>query len=175
MSFMTEVVREEHHLVRQQLDAMRALAGETESLRMDQIEVRVGEIYRFLSEDVIPHANAEDLTLYPRVARLLSSPRATATMSRDHVEIVLLTGELAALRPMLSSDAPRFNTLRRVLHALDAILRVHMAKEEEIYLPLLDRYLTDAEAADLFEQMEQAVLRARRRLLRRFPRGQPAA
>jgi len=37
--------------------------------------------------------------------------------------------------------------LRRVLYGLYAVVTVHFAKEEEVYLPILDARLTREEAA----------------------------
>jgi iron-sulfur cluster repair protein YtfE (RIC family) len=36
-------------------------------------------------------------------------------------------------------------------------VKVHFDKEEEVYLPLLDKRLTADEAGELFEQMEEAA------------------
>jgi iron-sulfur cluster repair protein YtfE (RIC family) len=54
--------------------------------------------------------------------------------------------------------------LRRVLYSLYALLKLHFAKEEEIYLPLLDIKLTAEEAHSMFEKMEAAAREAKERL-----------
>jgi hypothetical protein len=51
--------------------------------------------------------------------------------------------------------------LRRLLYGLYAIVTLHFAKEEEVYLPLLDRALSDDEAAAMFQSMEAAAAAAR--------------
>ena len=86
-------------------------------------------------------------------------------MSRDHVEIGRLIEELGSLRSHLGSKsvgASQEKALRRVLYGLSALVRVHFAKEEEIYLPILDARLTTEEAARMFEAMERAAQEARR-------------
>lgn len=45
----------------------------------------------FLHEQLIPHAKAEDVVLYPEVERVTGAPRAAATMRREHVEVERLT------------------------------------------------------------------------------------
>jgi iron-sulfur cluster repair protein YtfE (RIC family) len=50
--------------------------------------------------------------------------------------------------------------LRRILYGLYALVKLHFAKEEEIYLPLLDRRLSSEEGRDLFEAMEKEAARA---------------
>lgn len=44
-----------------------------------------------------------------------------------------------------------------MLYGLYAVIRLHFAKEEEIYLPLLDANLTPDDAADMFTTMQQAA------------------
>jgi hypothetical protein len=95
----------------------------------------------------------------------MGAPEATATMSRDHVEVGRLTDELAALREALigeTIDAAQARALRRTLYGLYALVKVHFAKEEEVYLPMLDARLAPDEARAMFEAMERAATEARR-------------
>jgi hemerythrin-like domain-containing protein len=87
---------------------------------------------RFLHDHVIPHARAEEDLLYPAVAEVLGTPQSTLTMARDHAEIGLLTGQLE--RALEENDEPM---TRRLLYGLYHVIKLHFAKEEEIYLPLL--------------------------------------
>jgi iron-sulfur cluster repair protein YtfE (RIC family) len=54
--------------------------------------------------------------------------------------------------------------LRRILYSLYTLLKLHLAKEEEIYLPLLETKLTAEEAHAMFEKMEAAAHEAKARL-----------
>ncbi len=115
-------------------------------------------------KELIPHAEAEDQALYPVVEKLMGAPGVTATMSRDHAEVGRLTEELAALRFRLtvgSVGEVQAKALRRVLYGLYALVKVHFAKEEEIYLPLLDGRLTPGAAGEMFEAMEAVAKAAR--------------
>ena len=91
----------------------------------------------------------------------MGSPETTATMSRDHVEVGRLTDELHLLLERLNGAttlSPSDTTaLRRVLYGLAAIVTLHFAKEEEIYLPLLDARLSATEAKHVFAAMEQVA------------------
>jgi hypothetical protein len=78
-----------------------------------------------------------------------------------------LTDELALLRAGWSSASVtdlQTQSLRRVLDGLYALVKVHFAKEEEVYLPLLDARLSAAEAHQMFEAMEAAAHEAKQRL-----------
>jgi hypothetical protein len=55
-----------------------------------------------------------------------------------------------------------YRELRRVLYGLFALVELHFAKEEEVYLPILDANLTAEQAADLFHKMEAAAGHAQR-------------
>jgi hypothetical protein len=44
-----------------------------------------------------------------------------------------------------------------VLYSLYALVSVHFAKEDDIYLPLLAEALTDAEAEQLFSELHQTA------------------
>ncbi len=86
-------------------------------------------------------------------------------MSRDHQEIERLTQELGALRSQLagaSVDEAEVLALRRILYGLYALITVHFAKEEDLYLPLLDTRLTAQEARQMFEEMGRAAQEAKR-------------
>ena len=120
----------------------------------------VDDSYEFLSDGLIPHARAEEAALYPVVQRVTGAPELTTTMVRDHVEIGALTAELAALRQRLGTtielDDNFANGLRRVLYGLHHLVKVHFAKEEEVYLPILEAHLTEAEARQMFVDMHAA-------------------
>jgi hypothetical protein len=93
----------------------------------------------------------------------MNAPGASETMRRDHVEVARLTEELAELRDALTdppTEAQR-DRLTALLYGLHAIVALHFAEEEEIYLPILDGAMTPEDAAHLFERMEQEAARHR--------------
>jgi cyclophilin family peptidyl-prolyl cis-trans isomerase len=99
---------------------------------------------------------------WPR--NLMGAPEATATMSRDHAAFGRLVEELGALQAQMDGASLRETqekALRRVLYGLYAVVKIHFAKEEEVYLPILDGRLTADEAHQLFEAMGRAAQEAR--------------
>lgn len=143
---------------------IEALAGAGDAVGRDDIadlRARVDAAHEFLVHHLLPHAQAEERALYPAVQRAAGAPEITATMSRDHVEVERLTSRLGELRRRLARvdavDAPLADALRRVLYGLHALVAVHFAKEEEVYLPLLEQRLDDAAAAVLFAEMHEAA------------------
>lgn len=159
----TDPIRAEHRELLPHIEQLRAAADEVGRAPAHVLRAKVEEAYGFLSGHLVPHARAEDEALYPEVARLMGAPAATATMQRDHVEVTRLIADLATLRAggFDDLDAHRENELRRVLYGLYALVKTHFAKEEEVYLPLLDERLTIAEFKEVYAGMERAATRAR--------------
>lgn len=160
MTTVTQPLRDEHRELIPHIEALRAAADGVGVAPPDVTRASVAEAHDFLVHHLIPHAEAEDRALYPVVARVLGAPEATRTMSRDHVEVGALTQELGALRGQIASGAPtaaQERDLRRVLYGLYALVKVHFAKEEEVYLPILDERLPAGEAAKMFEAMGHAA------------------
>ena len=164
MAALPQHVRDEHRELVAHIELLRTVADLIGSAPTESIREGVGQAYTFLIHQLIPHAQAEEQVWYPTVGRLLRALEATDTMSRDHLEVIRLTEELEALRlhlfysPLSESDE---QALRRVLYGLYAIIKLHLAKEEEIYLPVLEARLTASEVERLVEVMESTVIEAK--------------
>jgi len=167
MSTLTQPLRDEHKELFPHIETLR-LAGDLISDKPTSPAIKaVQDAYRFLTRHLIPHAQAEDKALYPVVQKAMGASQATATMSRDHVEVGRLTEELGALQAVISQSSittEQAQDLRRILYGLYTLVKVHFAKEEEIYLPLLDANLTEADAAEMFSTMEAAAHEAKEQL-----------
>lgn len=160
MSTVTQPLRDEHRELLPQVEILRDVADAAGESGPGELLAGVDRAYAFLAGHLIPHATAEEQALYPVVNRVLGAEGATATMSRDHVEVGRLAEELANLRTRLADgdvSGQETRDLRRVLYGLYALLHVHFAKEEEVYLPLLDARLSQTEATAMFEAMEAAA------------------
>ena len=168
MSSITQPFRDEHKTLYPQVESLRLAADAVNESLTSLAHDRIEDAYNFLTKQLLPHAQAEDKALYPMVQKAMGAAQATATMSRDHVEVDRLTQELGSLRVHKTQLSVTFNqamALRRVLYGLYALVKVHFAKEEEIYLPLLDSKLTAEEAKVMFENMEAAAHEAKEHLL----------
>jgi iron-sulfur cluster repair protein YtfE (RIC family) len=160
MTTLTQPLKDEHKELFPHIESLKragmAVHGTLNQASLDLID----EAYTFLTTHLLPHAHAEEVALYPVVQKVMGSPYGTATMSRDHVEVERLTQELAGLRGQVSATeigARQANELKRVLYGLYTLVKVHFAKEEEVYLPLLDANLSEKDAKAMFEAMEAAA------------------
>ena len=133
--------KEEHRELLPRIRALRGLADRLDSLPPEQAAAELRATRTFLVAELLPHERREDASLYPAVARLLGGEDPTAAMSRAHLEIAHLAGGFARLVDELPAEGPGpddLPELRRLLYGLHALLRLHMAQEEESYLPLLE-------------------------------------
>ncbi len=98
MANITQPLRDEHQELYPHVEMLR-LAGDAvyESLT-SLAHARIEEAYNFLTRELLPHAQAEEKALYPIVQKAMGAEMATATMSRDHVEVARLTEQLGTLR-----------------------------------------------------------------------------
>ena len=152
-----EVIRSEHHrlfaALRHVLDAADGLDDD-----VDVLPDAVHEVYAFLVNELLPHARTEEHTFYPVVGELLGAPAATAPMSRQHVEVERLVERLGRLRDgaLVEVDGPSRRNLRQVLYGLHAILSLHLATEEELYVPLVEAKLSPKRSEHLAEELAHA-------------------
>jgi hemerythrin-like domain-containing protein len=154
MALITQPLRDEHRELMPELEILSEAGSGVESADARDLLVRA---VAFLQGHLIPHAQAEEAALYPVVGRLMGAAAATATMTRDHVEVGRLTDQLASLRDRWEGGPSERQEARRLLFGLYALLHVHFAKEEEIYLPLLDERLGAEEGQAMFAAMEDAA------------------
>lgn len=160
MNTLTQPLRDEHKELFPHVDQIRQVAELIGDAPIAEIRHGVEEVYDFLANHLKPHAEAEEAALYPVVQKVLGSPDATKTMSRDHVEVGIYISELASLRNGLTSEVlttVQIKSLQRVLYGVYGLVKVHFAKEEEVYLPILDQRLTPESAQEMFEAMEAAA------------------
>lgn len=155
MNTLMQPLRDEHKELIPHIERILEVADSIPEAPLEQIRRGVKEVYEFLVHHLIPHAQAEEAALYPAVQKVLGSPDATRTMTRDHIEVGRYVEELASLQQALSPKNRK--SLQRVLYGLYALVKVHFAKEEEVYLPILEDGLSPDDAAKMLEAMESAA------------------
>ena len=129
----TETLREDHAKLREDVEHIRLVARELPAVSPEERHVIVGRVLDFLRETLLPHAEEEERWLYAAVGEVLGNPESTRTMTHDHIAIRARVIELAA-----TEDAD-VDGLQELLYGLYALISVHFWKEEQLYLPLLER------------------------------------
>ena len=133
------LILKEHAGLFPHAEDLGTLAAESSTLPEPELRSRLGETLAFLRDGLLPHAHEEELSVYPAVETLLRAVGgATRTMSIDHRFIGEMVEELAGLSDGPLSDTEREH-VRSLLYGLRALLKVHFTKENEAYVPLLNR------------------------------------
>lgn len=144
MSTLTEAIRKHH------LSLAKTLEAHAHGVGGGEPQTERDAFVAFLKGDLLPHAIGEERHLYPLVDSLVRQyGKPTMTMMvdhefiRDHVaKIERITHQLATV-----TDGDRSQLLRRLRDLglrLDAIVELHLAKEERIYLPLIEKHTDEA-------------------------------
>jgi hypothetical protein len=123
------------------------------------VHERFEEEYAFVVGQLVPHMEAVEATLYDRLESLMGGRHSMAPMRQEHQALRQLVEELDGYRE--HADGCRWSSieglaLRRALYRLHSILKVHLA-EEELYLGVLERNLTEAEKAELARGIDHAM------------------
>jgi soluble P-type ATPase len=129
----------EHIAIREDLESLRQAADALGTEPPATAIARIRVVHETLVEDVLPHEQAEDESLYPVLARVLGGTDPLAPMSRAHAEIAHLVRRLGSLLDEIDESDPDetdLAELRRILYGLHAILRLHTLQEDESYLSL---------------------------------------
>ncbi len=146
------LILKEHGGLFPHLDRLGALASSAAESAEPELRARLDEVLQFLREGLLPHAREEEVSVYPAAEKLLRAVGgATRTMSVDHRFIAEAVDELDRLARGPLSEEERAR-IRRLLYGLEALLRVHFTKENEVYVPLLNR-LSPRERRQIFERL----------------------
>jgi soluble P-type ATPase len=141
-------IREEHRKFIPGLRRLRQLADQLDIYPLATARTELEGVRSFLVDEVLPHNEAEDATLYPAVARLIGGHDPTGPMSREHTEIAHLVNLYSRTLDDVPPDGPDnedVRELRRMLYGLNAILKLHLTQEEESYLTLFEDEAPSAE------------------------------
>ncbi len=126
---------EDHTRLRDLSARMRRAADTLDAL--DGTELPVADL-RAIAADLrgllLPHQQAEEQVLYPELARRLGGRDPMGAMTRMHEEIADLATRLGGLTDTLDAEASpgEAREARRLLYALDAVVALHLAAEEEL-------------------------------------------
>jgi uncharacterized protein (DUF2249 family)/hemerythrin-like domain-containing protein len=162
---LTDAIRAHHRTLAETLDeyAAEVEAGVTKLDAASLAELLDG-LTAFLTGELLPHAAGEERALYPAldpVIREHGSP--TATMRIDHEYIGDYTRQIGTttrrLHTASESERPALaHQFARQVTQLQGLFAVHLAKEERVYLPLVEQAIpTDDQQGLLAALHEEAT------------------
>lgn len=136
-------LRAEHRDLATDIGRIRIVADRLGAMDATETASELLAVREFLTDELLPHEELEDHTIYPMLSAAIGNDDATAALHRTHREIfhlIRLYGRLVDDLPDGGPAADDMPDLRRVLYGLHAILRLHMEQEEELYLALGDEH-----------------------------------
>jgi uncharacterized protein (DUF2249 family)/iron-sulfur cluster repair protein YtfE (RIC family) len=97
--------------------------------RTDQAQAARQELLSWLRDELVPHATAEEQTLYPAAAQIAEARLLVEAMLAEHVLIHRLVADLEAAADPIEAAA--------VARALETLFGSHLAKENDQLIPTL--------------------------------------
>ncbi len=157
MSQVSQAMRDHHR------ELAKTLQAQAEALQEGQSQANAEAFVKFLKTDLLPHAQGEEKSLYPVMDKLVSEHgRPTATMSVDHEFIggyIKQVEQIARQLPAAKGQerANLSKQLARLAFKLETLFEVHLEKEERVYLPLMDKYLSSEEQQHVLDKMHEGA------------------
>ncbi len=140
------------------VDRLLTLAEMVGRVECAALHALYNEEYAFVADELVPRMDAFEAILYERLETLMGPRHTMAPMREEHATVRLLVAELGTYQVHENEctwDEMEGLALRRSLYRLHALLKVHLAEEEQ-YLAVLDRSLPDAEKDALASAMDRA-------------------
>ena len=107
-------------------DGLRLAARRLPGLTAGERQEVIGGLVAFLHDNIEPHTRIDEQVLYHEAAERLGSPLVTAAMAYDHLAIRTWIAKL------VEADKEDVDTLQELFYGLDALIRVHIWKEDEL-------------------------------------------
>jgi hypothetical protein len=129
-------LRQEHESLDGALDRLREIADALDDAEPASAVNLIGEANAIISGKIVAHERADETKVYPRLARFLVDSHGLGAMSRAHREILHLARLIGRLAEGLTpADADRYvvRDAQRVIEAIESLVRLHNAQEEDIY------------------------------------------
>ena len=118
------------------LDRLRSIVDELDDAGPERAAVMIAEANKLVQDQVVAHERDDEGHVYPQLARVLRESHGLSAMSRAHREIL----HLARLLERVAEDLPTekvdrylIRDAQRLIEAVETLVRLHTAQEEDIY------------------------------------------
>jgi heavy metal translocating P-type ATPase len=127
------------------LDRLREIVDALDDATAETGAGLIAEANRLVQEQVVVHERDDEGSVYPRLARVLRENHSLSAMSRAHREILHLSRLLERVvedLPTEKVDRYLIRDAQRVVEAIETLVRMHTAQEEDIYEAVAARTAT---------------------------------
>ena len=123
-------------VLRRSLDRLRAITDALGDAALDNTPALIAEANSIVQKQIVEHERDDEGNVYPKLAQLLADSHGLSAMSRAHREILHLARLLARIvedLPLEKVDHYLVRDAQRVIEAIEALVDLHTAQEEDIY------------------------------------------
>jgi soluble P-type ATPase len=129
-------LRHDHERLDSELDHLREIADALDDADPHTAVRLIAEAGKIVNDHVVEHERNDEVNVYPRLSQYLADRHGLGAMSRAHREIMhqaRLLGRIAD--GLVPEDADRYliRDAQRVIEAIEALVRIHSAQEDDIY------------------------------------------
>ena len=131
--------RELHHnhlALLRSLDRLRSIVDALDDAVPERAAALIAEANVLVQDKVVAHERDDEGHVYPQLAEVLREAHGLSAMSRAHREILHLARLLACVAKELPSenvDRYLIRDAQRLIEAVETLVRLHTAQEEDIY------------------------------------------
>lgn len=133
---VVQALREDHLALNASLDRLREIADALDEVSDEEAVSLIIEARDLVQERVVAHERRDEAKVYPSLSKYLGDGPGLSAMSRAHREILHLARLLSNLANGLDvAEADRYvvRDAQRTIEAIDSLVRIHNAQEEDIY------------------------------------------
>lgn len=126
----------DHQALLKDLDRLRNIVDALDDSAPKKGAALIAEANGLVQNRVVAHERDDEGSVYPQLARVLRERHGLSAMSRAHREILHLARLLARVAEDLPTEKVDRYLLRdaqRVIEAIETLVRMHTAQEEDIY------------------------------------------
>lgn len=126
----------DHQALLRDLDRLRQIVDALDDAAPESAAALIGEAHRLVQGSVVMHEREDEDSVYPKLTEVLRDRHGLSAMSRAHREILHLARLLARIAEDLPSekiDRYLIRDAQRVIEAIETLVRMHTAQEEDIY------------------------------------------
>jgi hypothetical protein len=139
---ITQDLHGRHVLLLRSLDRLQSITDALDDATPDIARALITEADTIVREQVVEHERDDEGVVYPKLAKVLADRHGLSAMSRAHREILHLSRLLARIvedLPFERIDRHLIRDAQRVIEAVEALVHLHTAQEEDIYVAVVER------------------------------------
>jgi hypothetical protein len=133
---MMRTLHRKHEEVQAALDRLRQITDALHDATPEAAVALIREAHGLVACIIVEHERDDEARVYPEVAQMLKDAHGLSAMSRAHREILHLARLLERVATGLSAaEVDRYlaRDAQRVIEAIESLVRLHNAQEEDIY------------------------------------------